>query len=418
MGSGSCSYLESVFLSVRWLETMPISVKDPVDDSSVPFLRGILTRSLQAAGLPFDQAYDTANRVKNELRPDEELSPEELAKIVVRRLRDDGQLEVATRYEQEKGPINYSVVLDRDGLPQPFSKSRLAQSLEVCSLDPERAFELTASLEQIVLRRGFQEIASDDLISLTHRYLKENESEEAARRYAVWLEFSRSGQPMILLIGGTTGSGKSTIGADVAHRLSIIRTQSTDMLREVMRLMLPMQLVPELHVSSFSAWKMLPTADGTLDHPSTQDLEQGYLIQSNQVAVAVEGVITRAVQERVSLILEGIHIHPAIQKELRASTDAIVVPIILAVLKRKQLRKHLKGRGHQVTTRRAERYLDHFEEIWSLQTLLLNEADRHDIVIIPNLKPDDTIKLVMDTIVDHLSVQFPGNLDGIVSQLP
>lgn len=394
---------------------MPISVKDPIDDSSVPFLRGILTRSLQAAGLTFDQAYDTANRVKNELAPDEELSTDDLAQIVVRRLRKDGKLEVATRYEQEKGPISYSTVLDRDGLPQPFSKSRLAQSLEVCALAPERAFELTASLEQIVLKRGYPEITTNDLIRLTHQYLMENESPEIAHRYAVWLEFSRSGQPLILFIGGTTGSGKSTVGAEVAHRLDIIRTQSTDMLREVMRLMLPVQLVPELHVSSFDAWQTLPTSDESLEHPSAQDLEQGYLIQSNQVAVAVEGVISRAVKERVSLILEGIHIHPAIQSELRESTDAIVIPIILAVLKRKQLRKQLKGRGHQVTTRRAERYLEHFEEIWQLQTLLLNEAERYDITIIPNDDPEDTIKLVMDTIVDHLAVHFSGNLENIVS---
>ena len=394
---------------------MAISVKDPVDDSSVPFLRGILTRSLQAAGLTFDQAYDTANRIKNELNPNEEVTTKNLAEIVVRRLRSDDQLDVATRYEQEKGPVNYSTVLDRDGQPQPFSKARLAQSLEVCALNPERVFDLTASLEQIVLKRGLQEIASDDLIRMTYKYLKENESEEVARRYAVWIEFSRSGRPLILMIGGTTGSGKSTIGAEVAHRLNIIRTQSTDMLREVMRLMLPSQLVPELHVSSFGAWQTLPTANQALEHPSAQDLEQGYLIQSNQVAVAVEGVTSRAVTERVSLIIEGIHIHPGIQNELQKSVDAIVVPIILAVLKRKKLRKHLKGRGHQVTSRRAERYLDHFDEIWQLQTFLLNDAENHDITVIPNDDPHDTMKLVMDTIVDHLSVHFPAKLDGILT---
>jgi 2-phosphoglycerate kinase len=396
---------------------MPISVKDPVDDSSVPFLRGILTRSLQAAGLTFEQAYATADRVKNSLSPDQELSTEELAKIVVDRLRKDNRVDVAARYEQEKGPINYSFVVDRDGQPQPFSKARLAQSLEVCALDPERSFELTAALEQIVLRRGYQEITSNDLIFLTHRYLADHESEEVAQRYAVWIEFTRSDKPLVLLIGGTTGSGKSTIGAEVAHRLNIIRTQSTDMLREVMRLMLPVQLMPELHSSSFNAWRTLPTADGTQDHPSAQDLEQGYLIQSNQVGVALEGVIGRAIKERVSLILEGIHVHPGIQADLRSSTEAIVVPIILAVLKRKQLRKHLQGRGHQVKTRRAKRYLVHFEEIWQLQTLLLSNADEHDIAIIPNAKPDETMRLVMDTIVHHLSVHFSGDLEKITSQI-
>ena len=32
---------------------------------------------------------------------------------------------------------------------------------------------------------------------------------------------------------------RSTISAEIAHRLDIVRTQSTDMLREVMRLMFP-----------------------------------------------------------------------------------------------------------------------------------------------------------------------------------
>ena len=159
----------------------------------------------------------------------------------------------------------------------------------------------------------------------------------------------------------------------------------------------------------------MPTANESLEHPSDHDLEQGYLIQSNQVALAVEGVITRAFTERVSLILEGIHVHPGLQAEYQKSTEGIVVPIILAVLKRKQLRKQLVGRGTRVTTRRAERYLENFDEIWSLQTLLLNEADRHDIAIVLSDKLDDAMKLVMDSIVHHLSVQFPGDLDRIVS---
>jgi 2-phosphoglycerate kinase len=132
--------------------------------------------------------------------------------------------------------------------------------------------------------------------------------------------------------------------------------------------------------------------------------------------VAIAGVIRRAETERVSLILEGIHVYPGIQEHLEPTADAIIVPIVLAVLKKKQLKKQLKGRGHQVTTRRAERYLDHFDDIWHLQTLLLNEADRHDIPIIPNVKPEETIQLVMDTIVDRLSSEFEGEISNVLGK--
>ena len=38
----------------------------------------------------------------------------------------------------------------------------------------------------------------------------------------------------------------------------IVRAQSTDMLREVMRTMVPQRLLPVLHTSSFVAWKEMP----------------------------------------------------------------------------------------------------------------------------------------------------------------
>src|SRR5690606_35665445 len=161
--------------------------------------------------------------------------------------------------------------------------------------------------------------------------------------------------PMVLLIGGTTGSGKSTIGADIAHRLGIVRAQSTDMLREVMRVMFPERLLPALHVSSYLAWQVLPEAM-LADNPE-QRVETGYLAQSRDVAIGVEAVLNRASREQISVIVEGVHIYPALQRELADDSDAIVIPLMVAVLKRKRLRKQLKGRGTANQARRAERHL-------------------------------------------------------------
>ncbi|GIS90866.1 MAG: hypothetical protein CM1200mP20_09070 [Pseudomonadota bacterium] len=60
------------------------------------------------------------------------------------------------------------------------------------------------------------------------------------------------------MVGGTAGVGKSTVSAEISTRLNITRSQSTDMLREVMRTMVATQLMPELHESSFEAWRALP----------------------------------------------------------------------------------------------------------------------------------------------------------------
>jgi 2-phosphoglycerate kinase len=388
---------------------MAIYVTDPTEDSKVPFLRGILTRSLQQAGLAFEDAYEVADKVRDTLGSDAEITSEQLSKLVAKQLKELGHSDVSKRYLKRATSINRITVLDRDGQPQPFSKARLSQGLETCALSEARCYAITAHIEQTLLQRGIREIQSTELIRLTHEYLLRHESEEVARRYLIWFEFSRSGRPLVLLIGGTTGSGKSTVGSELAHRLNIIRTQSTDLLREVMRLMVPERLLPALHTSSFNAWKTLPTAELTEEATFDGDFEQGFLIQASQVGVAIEGVVNRAETEQISLILEGVHVHPALQDHIRNTSGVIVVPILLAVLKRKQLRKQLKGRGHQVSTRRAERYLEHFDEIWHLQSFLLRDADRFNIPIISNTDQDETIRSIMTTIVDRLAEEFSGD---------
>ena len=44
-----------------------ILVEDPEGNTRVPFLRGILTRSLQNSGLTFEEAYKAATRIRKEL---------------------------------------------------------------------------------------------------------------------------------------------------------------------------------------------------------------------------------------------------------------------------------------------------------------------------------------------------------------
>jgi len=291
---------------------------------------------------------------------------------------------------------------------QPFSKGYLSQSLELCASSKERCFEISAAVEDYLKSSDQTELSSTELARITYKYLRENESSEAARRYLVSIEFSRSDRPLILLVGGTTGCGKSTISSELANRLNIVRTQSTDMLREVMRLMIPPRLSPVLHESTFNSWKVLPATE---EHPVTlaTHLVDGYLNQAEQVGVGIEGVLQRARRERVSLILEGVHINPAMQRRQMKKGDAFVVPVIIAALKRNHLRNRLKGRGQQISSRRSQRYLKHFDAIWQLQSYLLSEAENHQVPIIPNEDQEEAIRLIMDAIFDALSRVYTGD---------
>jgi len=172
-----------------------------------------------------------------------------------------------------------------------------------------------------------------------------------------------------------------------------------------MRMMVPERLAPVLHRSSYDAWQALPGAANSGGSEETQ-LIDGYRAQAELLSVPCEAVIKRSLHEESSLILEGVHVHHTMIDLVPPTSDAIVIPVMLAVLNRERLRERFRGRGEQVDERRAERYLEHFESIWRLQSYLLSEADRMQIPIIINNYREQVVRDVMNTIVGTLSAQL------------
>jgi 2-phosphoglycerate kinase len=376
-------------------------VINTADNTSVQFLRGILTRSLQNAGVPFDDAYQLASYVRRELDDIDEISNSELRALVVRHLQGLPYQDALERYQTKLKVPAPIMVRDASDETVPFSRSRLQQRLECSSMSTEEAADITSVVYDRLLQEEKVEISSNLLATLTYGCIKQAVGVDYAHRYLSWLEFSRSGRPLLLLIGGAAATGKSTIATEMASRLEIVRAQSTDMLRQVMRMMIPERLLPVLHTSSFNAWKTL-SEEGRDRMDKDELVANGYLQQAKLIDVACEAVIERALQERVSLVLEGVHVLPSLRKKIPEDTDALVVPITLAVLKRDHLRRHIKGRGMSTPQRRSERYLENFEDIWQLQTYILSEADRAHTPIVVNHDKETAIHELMGIIGDRL----------------
>ena len=120
-------------------------------------------------------------------------------------------------------------------------------------------------------------------------------------------------------------------------------------------------------------------------------------------------------REQTSVVLEGVHIRPSLLQAMPQEQHAVIVPIMLAVLKKEQLRQRIKGRGTKVILRRAKRYLRHFDAIWELQSMLLDEADANGVAIVANEDKDKAIREVMVTIIDKLESEFEGKPKDVFS---
>jgi 2-phosphoglycerate kinase len=191
--------------------------------------------------------------------------------------------------------------------------------------------------------------------------------------------------PLVILIGGATGTGKSTVATEIAYRLGITRLTSTDSIRQTMRAFFSHEFMPSIHYSSFEAGAAVPEAD--------DPLVAGFLEQSRNVLVGVRASIDRALQESWSIILEGVHIVPGLLPSY--VEDALVCPFILAIQDETTHAQHFFSRGGG---RPFAPYLDHFEEIRRLQRFLAGRAEREAVPVIENESAERT----SETVIQHV----------------
>ena len=144
------------------------------------------------------------------------------------------------------------VISDREpGLP--FSKGLMASQVMVTGLSPYRSYKVAERIEDQLVERGAASITSEELTALAVRVIEEEAGDRYARNFLRWQEIAKLDVPLVVLIGGATGVGKSTIATQIATRLGIVRVVPSDAVREVMRGLFSRELMPTLYTSSFDA---------------------------------------------------------------------------------------------------------------------------------------------------------------------
>jgi len=397
-------------LRASWLAThngatLKTVVINSRDHSQAPFLRGIMIRALLDAGMSFEDALLLAADIRDQVADKESVTTSQLRKAVVSWLKKHDQLLILKRYSEPPIAPSRIVVHSQGGVASAFSRGRHIRFMQASGVRLDDAERITTMFYEQLLAAGIKSIGSTELAYLSYLCLQYELGSQAARQYLAWSEYLRSNRPLLLLICGAVGSGKSSISTEIAHRLDIVRTQSTDMLREVMRTMMPKKLLPVLHSSSFDAWKTIPLQD---KKNRSKDLliADGYRSQAELLSVACEAVLLRAIRENSPIILEGVHAYPELIQRLPGKSDAILVHVTLAVLDKHDLRSRLRGRGVVAPLRQARRYLGKFDSIWRLQSFLIAEAEHNDTPVIPNDDKEAAIFQIIGVVNAELARHF------------
>jgi 2-phosphoglycerate kinase len=294
------------------------------------------------------------------------------------------------------------VISDREpGLP--YSKGLMASQVMVTGLSPYRAYKVAERIEDHLLERGTTSVTSEELQALAVRVLAEEAGDRYAKNFVRWQDVARLDVPIVILIGGATGVGKSTIATQIAARLGIVRVIPSDAVREVMRGLFSRELMPTLYTSSFDA-------DSALREPPTRTVDRvivGFREQTAAVAVGLRALIERAAVEGTSAIIEGAHVVPGFLDLDIFSERVLAVPLIVTVEDEELHRSHFVARSADSAARPFDRYLENFDNIRRVQKYIKSQALSHVWPVVSSYNLDQTIAAVIDLAVERATAWAP-----------
>lgn len=287
------------------------------------------------------------------------------------------------------------IVVTGSGAGLPFSKGVLSQSLLATAIDIAEAVTVAREIERDLLASGASSVSRSELRSLAYTTLKRRAGDEAAERYLLARRYQEPERPVVLLLAGTSGVGKTSLCLEVAQRLGIRRVLSTDSIREIMRMMILPRLAPAIHASSYDAYLRLPHEAGR-----PRSVVDGFRAQAEAVSVGVGASIERTIAESANLAIDGVSIVPDLLDLAPYAGRAEIILLLVATLSEEALKGRFIARG--TATRAPHRYLENLEGILAIQRHLLEVAELQGIPVVDNVSFDLSVRTILGHVMERL----------------
>lgn len=193
-------------------------------------------------------------------------------------------------------------------------------------------------------------------------------------------------KPVIILIGGIPGVGKSSISGFLAKNLGVDIVLSGDYLREFIRPILNSETRDLLNVSVYEAWKLL-------GEETEENIADGFLLQGKVLNKGLNAVLSRAIRNGESLIVETLYFIPSqIEKEILNNITLLYIYISSKELNSQRLLEREKFTHFNSPGGRLSDQLDRYRVMMKYS---LEECKKYGIKAFDNLNYQDTREQIL-----------------------
>ncbi|KAL9643685.1 hypothetical protein ABK040_016136 [Willaertia magna] len=220
-------------------------------------------------------------------------------------------------------------------------------------------------------------------------------------------------RPLIILFGGTSGTGKSTLASLIASRLGITKVLSTDNIRHMLRAFIPKDKEPVLFASTYHAGEaLLGTEEGKLlaSKLSAEELAvEGFRRQCKLVIDQLEKIIEQSIERNEALVVEGVHLLTDFIVELMKKHPNCILPYIIYISNQQKHKERFAIRAKYMTLEpRNNKYVKYFQNIRQIQKYLYDRADVFNVPKIDNTNIDRSIAAIHGSVFKSMKMVFEG----------
>jgi len=275
-----------------------------------------------------------------------------------------------------------------------FSRGLLSKKLELIGFDLSDGYEFSIQVHTELLKLKQKEIPKKQLDEIVSKLLVQNYTQRLANQYRKIENWRESNIPLWILIAGAIGVGKSTISTQIAGDLGIQHVVDTGVIRDILQKVLSADIMPELHSSSYNAYKKLRPIYSS----RFEEVILGFENHSKFVNIGVEAVLSRAETESVSIVVEGEHLLPAFFEETLLKKPNVLY-ITIAIPDESLHKENLSAQY----TKEKEDLLNHFDQIRKIHDHLVNEANIRKLNLINSERGKPPIETVRQLVVEKIT---------------